>query len=108
MYRAAIIKLQHYADVYLTPPPSWPEYYFNKRSAARWAASELITRLKKYESMSSEDAVYLGIRKPIWIINDFIDILGKYSEIEQQSNGDMFWFDMAREAVEDIKFTLFT
>ena len=89
MYEAVILILQGYITEHLFEPGSnWPKFYFDERSYSRWAANEIIERVKEHKTTP-----------PIVIIEEFILELDNYSCINPK-NEELFSF--ARDAAEDI------
>ena len=91
MYEAAIAELEYYMDTYLFPPgTNWPEYYFKERSYSRWAASEILQRLKEGGNLT-----------PIEIVEEFIDEMDDFSCLNDRRESKLI-FSIARDAGKDI------
>lgn len=89
MNEAVILILEYYVAEHLFEPgPNWPKYYFDERSYSRWAANEIIERVKAQPSTA-----------PIVVIEDFIRELDNcYCASEKNET----LFSIARDAAEDI------
>lgn len=83
--------IQEYIDKYLFEPAStWPKHEFNLRTYSRWAANELLERVKNRKSES-----------PIDTIGEFIDEMDNYSEVGDDKYTRLI-FAIARETAEEI------
>lgn len=95
MNEEAIELVRDYKRKYLFPPQAnWPDDEFRRRSYSRWAANEIIHRLVTYPN---ED--------PVHILEEFIQIMDRYSEIDGIGNPDAI-FLTAKETAEELLFLL--
>lgn len=78
-------------DCYFEPKQNWPEYEFRRRSISRWAADEILNRIR--ETPESHNAVD--------IIEDFIDEMDNFIDLSDDRERS-FIFQVAKEAAEDI------
>lgn len=84
--------IRDYTDEYLFEPASnWPEFEFYRRSYARWASDELITRIMREDKTCN----------PIKIIRDFICDLDHCAEMNEDKR-KQFIFEVAKETVEEL------
>ena len=89
MNEAVISILQSYISEHLFEPgPNWPKFYVDERLYSRWAANEIIERIKKNYTTS-----------PLIVIEDFIRELDICCEATE--NHDLL-FSAARETADDI------
>lgn len=92
MYELAAETIQEYLDQWLFEPDyRWPKIEFNRRSYARWAATEILNRVKTEK---------LG-RKVTDIIEEFRLEMDSYSKFDYDRDRE-FIFITARETAEDI------
>lgn len=89
MSEAVILILEYYVAEHLFEPGhNWPKYYFDERSYSRWAAYEIIARVKAQPETA-----------PIIIIEDFIRELDNCYDASEKNETI---FSIARNAAEDI------
>lgn len=94
MKEQAVLAIQEYIDLYLFEPKiTWPELEFTRRSYSRWAANEILERIKKDE---------YG-RNPLDIIEEFMNEMDQYSELNNDHSVYSI-FIVAKEEAEDIAF----
>lgn len=91
-----ILKIQNYVNNYLFDPDiMWPVNEFKKRSYSRWAAYEILDRIKND----------LENRDPINNVVEFLKEVRSYSELCTNDCVN-FIFTTAIETAEDIIFLL--
>lgn len=91
MYEAEISTIQDYIyECLFEPNIRWPKLEFDRRSYARWAADEILRRIRSEENG----------RKVGDIIEEFRLEMDRYSETYDRYRA--FIFDTARETAEDI------
>lgn len=91
MNELAVSVIQEYIDEYLFEPRSnWCKYEFNVRSYSRWAANEIIERIRN----DSE-------RSPVNIISEFIREVDLCCE-KTPTNQAQLIFEVAKETATDI------
>lgn len=92
MYEMAAEMIQEYIDQWLFEPNyGWPRIEFNRRSYSRWAANEILHRVKtETKGRSVSD-----------IIEEFRWEMDSYSEVDYDRDL-AFIFETAKETAEDI------
>ena len=102
MYDVAISIIQEYVDEYLFMPAiNWPDNEFNERCYSRWAADELIFRMKKESKIPPKHISGIGSKSPFKIIEDFIDEMEYFSKTTYDKK-HRFMFSTARDTAIDI------
>lgn len=92
MYEVAAEIIQEYIDQWLFEPNYyWPRIEFNRRSYSRWAANEIVHRIKT-ETKG---------RTVLEIIDEFRWEMDRCSEVDYDRDR-AFIFETARETAEDI------
>lgn len=89
--RAAI--KEYYRDKLFAPGKNWPEYYFKQRSYSRWAAKEVLRRIRRNPRVTAIETV-----------EDFIDEVVEYREISSAhwNKDDRLVFEAAYNVATDI------
>ncbi len=91
----AIETIRQYKDRYLfLPKANWPEYWFNDRVYARWAAEEIMRRIRQNPKLS-----------PKKIITHFIEQMDEFALLAEKHEKD-YIFVIARDEAKNI-LTLF-
>lgn len=92
MYAMAVEFIQEYIDQWLFEPNyRWPRLEFNRRSYERWAAYEILNRIR---------AETAG-RKVVDIIEEFRLEMDAYTEVNYDRDR-AFIFEVARDTAEEI------
>ena len=87
----AIKELEEYMQIYLFEPgANWSEYYFKERSYSRWAANEILTRLKEERKLT-----------PVEITEEFISEMDDFSCMNKNPDSKLI-FSIARDRAKDI------
>ena len=89
--RIAEILIKEFRDEYLFPPKrTWPKREFYRRSYERWAANEILRRIKEKPNTS-----------PVNIIQGFMEELDVFDDISDNWTSARI-FRTAREIASDI------
>ena len=106
MYQTEIRNIEKYIDTYLYDLPGhWSKYHVNERRYARWAAEELLCKFLDLELNS--EVIYNEYKNPLGVVNSFIDMLDNMYSLECTHKSNSFLFCSARQAIRDLKFTVF-
>lgn len=91
----AVSAIRRYLNEDLFEPESnWPIFEFSRRSYSRWAVEEILDRVIQEPETD-----------PIAVIQEFIDTVDRFSEIDGERNTD-FIFITAKETAEELLFLL--
>lgn len=102
MYGVAISIIQEYIDECLFEPSSnWPKCEFDERCYSRWAANELIERMKTESEILPEHISGRKAKSPLKVIENFINEL-EYFLMTTDDQKHRFLFSAARDTAIDI------
>lgn len=72
------------------PNRHWPEQEFQRKSCERWAANEIIDRIKKSN------------RKPVDVVYIFMLQMRQYSSLDTENKNTAYMFELAYEIADEI------
>lgn len=91
MDERAISAIEDYMFDLFEPGRNWPKYEFSKRSYERWAAKEILERIRRRPDIS-----------PLQIVEEHVRMTDKFSGIEHDERNDSFIFSVAHDVATDI------
>lgn len=90
--KVSVDAIEEYISEYLFPPcDNWPNDEFRRRSYSRWAACEILERVRNDN------------RDPLDVIEEFSDEMDQYFELSDESQ-DYYIFIVARETADEIAY----
>lgn len=90
--KVSVDAIEEYISEYLfLPSINWPKEEFERRTYSRWAASEILNRVRNDD------------RDPLDVIEEFSDEMDRYFELSDSHNS-WYIFIAAKETADDIAF----
>lgn len=84
--------IEEYISEYLFPPCfNWPEEEFKRRTYSRWAATEILERIR------------IDDRDPLDVIEEFSNEMDRYFELSDGYD-NYYIFIVAKETADDIAY----